>query len=222
MGNVSRPRARSASGSLPRTASGSPPASSGPCPARRPSHLHRAHRSGSSGLPGPLRRFGSDQRPALPSPACAPRPSSLHRCSSLCPPPRSPWWYAFSWSASFVGLQARVPLQLIFRLRRGDRPSHPISPALAAGIVAGAHEDALSNAALQDLHWIRGGTVTMRRLSAALLVLAPLTLAACSTLSVESEAHLLQPAPALTRTLVVVELSGESRRIAEEMLVSRL
>src|ERR1017187_2598667 len=82
----------------------------------------------------------------------------------------------------------------------------------AAGIVAGAHEDALSNAAHQDLHWIRGGTVTMRRLSAALLVLAPLTLAACSTLSVESEAHLLQPAPAVTRTLVVVELSGASRR----------
>jgi hypothetical protein len=62
----------------------------------------------------------------------------------------------------------------------------------------------------------------MRRLSAALLVLAPLTLAACSTLSVESEAHLLQPAPALTRTLVVVELSGASRRVAEDTLVARL
>jgi hypothetical protein len=62
----------------------------------------------------------------------------------------------------------------------------------------------------------------MRRLSAALLVLAPLTLAACSTLSVESEAHLPQPAPAFTRTLVVVELSGASRRVAEDTLVARL
>ena len=62
----------------------------------------------------------------------------------------------------------------------------------------------------------------MRRLTAALLALAPLTLAACSTLSVESQASLPTGAPGFARTLVVVELSGESRRIAEEMLVSRL
>jgi len=62
----------------------------------------------------------------------------------------------------------------------------------------------------------------MPRLSAALLVLAPLTLAACSTLSVESETRRPEGVRALTRTLVVVALSGASRRVAEETLVAHL
>jgi hypothetical protein len=49
-----------------------------------------------------------------------------------------------------------------------------------------------------------------------------LTLAACSSISVESQARLPQPAPAFTRTLVIVELSGASRRVAEDTLVARL
>lgn len=59
----------------------------------------------------------------------------------------------------------------------------------------------------------------MRRLSTVLLVLVPLALVACSTLSVESE---VLDSQALTRTLVVVMLSGKPRRVAEETLVARL
>jgi hypothetical protein len=33
---------------------------------------------------------------------------------------------------SLLGLEPAMSLQRIFRLRRGDRPSHPISLALAA------------------------------------------------------------------------------------------
>ncbi len=60
------------------------------------------------------------------------------------------------------------------------------------------------------------------RLFAALLALSTLTMAACSSISVESRSRLPQPAPAFTRTLVVVELSGASRRVAEDTLVARL
>ena len=66
------------------------------------------------------------------------------------------------------------------------------------------------------------GTVTMPKLSAAFLVLAPLALAACSTLSVESEARHPEGVRALTRTLVVVALSDASRGVAEETLVAHL
>jgi hypothetical protein len=68
----------------------------------------------------------------------------------------------------------------------------------------------------------------MRRLSTALLALAPLTLAACSTLSVESQASLPTGAPGFARTLVVVfpvlddETRESARRKCEDALVGRL
>ena len=40
--------------------------------------------------------------------------------------------YASSWPVSLLGLEPAMSLQRIFRLRRGGRPSHPISLALAA------------------------------------------------------------------------------------------
>lgn len=49
-----------------------------------------------------------------------------------------------------------------------------------------------------------------------------LTLAACSSVSVESQARQPQPRSAFTRTLVVVNLPGASRRVAEDMLVVQL
>ncbi len=61
----------------------------------------------------------------------------------------------------------------------------------------------------------------MTKFSAA-LALSSLTLAACSSVSVESQARLPQPAPAFARTLVVVALPDASRRVAEDTLVARL
>lgn len=62
----------------------------------------------------------------------------------------------------------------------------------------------------------------MRKLAAALLALSTLALAACSSVSVESQARLPQPAPAFARTLVVVALPDASRRVAEDTLVGQL
>ena len=62
----------------------------------------------------------------------------------------------------------------------------------------------------------------MRTRSAILLALSALTLAACSSISVESQARLPQPTPTLSRTLVVVALPAAARRAAEDTLVARL
>ena len=62
----------------------------------------------------------------------------------------------------------------------------------------------------------------MKTRPAILLALSALTLAACSTISVESQARLSQAAPALSRTLVVVALPDAARRAAEDTLVARL
>jgi hypothetical protein len=55
-----------------------------------------------------------------------------------------------------------------------------------------------------------------------LLALSSLALAACSSVSVESQARLPQPAPAFIRTLVVVALPAASRSAAEDTLVAQL
>lgn len=62
----------------------------------------------------------------------------------------------------------------------------------------------------------------MKTVSAALLAVSSLTLAACSSVSVESQARLSPAAPAFDRTLVVVALPEASRRVAEDTLVARL
>ncbi|HEX7601041.1 MAG TPA: hypothetical protein VF316_05520 [Polyangiaceae bacterium] len=62
----------------------------------------------------------------------------------------------------------------------------------------------------------------MSKASAALLAFSTLALAACSSVSVESEARLPQPVPAFARTLVVVALPDAARRVAEDTLVARL
>ena len=62
----------------------------------------------------------------------------------------------------------------------------------------------------------------MKTVSTALMALSSLALAACSSVSVESQARLPQPAPAFIRTLVVVALPDASRRVAEDTLVARL
>lgn len=62
----------------------------------------------------------------------------------------------------------------------------------------------------------------MRTVAAPLLVLSSLALAACSSVSVESQARLSPAAPAFTRTLVVVALPDALRRPAEDTLVARL
>jgi hypothetical protein len=62
----------------------------------------------------------------------------------------------------------------------------------------------------------------MRTRSAILPALSVLTLAACSTISVESQSRLSQPTPTLSRTLVVVALPAAARRAAEDTLVARL
>jgi hypothetical protein len=49
-----------------------------------------------------------------------------------------------------------------------------------------------------------------------------LTLAACSSVFVESQAQPPRPRAGFTRTLVVVNLPGASRRIAEDTLVAQL
>ena len=56
---------------------------------------------------------------------------------------------------------------------------------------------------------------------AILLSLSSLALLACSTVSIESQVRSM-PAPALSRTLVVVALPDTLRRPAEDMLVARL
>lgn len=61
----------------------------------------------------------------------------------------------------------------------------------------------------------------MRIIAAPLLVVSSLALAACSSVSVESQVR-SNPAPALTRTLVVVALPDNLRRPTEDMLVARL
>ena len=61
----------------------------------------------------------------------------------------------------------------------------------------------------------------MRIVAAPLLVVSSLALAACSSVSVESQVR-STPAPALSRTLVVVALPDNLRRPTEDMLVARL
>ncbi|HQQ79315.1 MAG TPA: hypothetical protein PLB01_18340 [Thermoanaerobaculia bacterium] len=56
---------------------------------------------------------------------------------------------------------------------------------------------------------------------AILLSLSSLALLACSTVSIESQVH-STPAPAFSRTLVVVALPDAVRRPAEDALVARL
>lgn len=62
----------------------------------------------------------------------------------------------------------------------------------------------------------------MSKLPGFLLALSSLSLAACSSVSVESQARLSPAAPAFTRTLVVVALPDAVRRVTEDTLVARL
>lgn len=62
----------------------------------------------------------------------------------------------------------------------------------------------------------------MSKLPVVLLALSSLALAACSSVSVESQARLPRPVPAFARTLVVVALPDAVRRVAEDTLVGRL
>src|SRR5450759_5661321 len=71
----------------------------------------------------------SGQHPSL---ALAAELGIVMRPSSPSSRSRSSRCYASPWPVSLLGLEPAMSLQRIFRLRRGDRPSHPISLALAA------------------------------------------------------------------------------------------
>lgn len=62
----------------------------------------------------------------------------------------------------------------------------------------------------------------MSKVPGVLLALSSLSLAACSSVSVESQARLPQPVATFSGTLVVVALPDAVRRVTEDTLVARL